>query len=46
MFFMKPFKFFVYTQVYVIDCNVPNTEMAGSNWSIQNKNQNLTILLK
>ena len=28
---MKPFKFFVYAQVYIIDCNVPNTEMAGSN---------------
>ena len=31
MLFMKPFKVFVYIQVYVIDYDVTNTEMVDSN---------------
>ena len=31
MLFMKPFKFFGYIQVYVMDYYVMNTEMAESN---------------
>ena len=31
MLFMKLFKFFVYVQIYVIDYNVTNMEMAETN---------------
>ena len=31
MLFMKPFKFFVHVQVYVMDYDIMNTEMEESN---------------
>ena len=46
---MKPLKFFVYVQVYIMDHDVTNMEIAESNVYVsagQNEYQNLTILLK
>ena len=46
---MKPLKFFVYVQVYIMDHDITNMENAESNVHVfvgQNENQNLTISLK
>ena len=46
---MKPLKFFVYIQIYIMDHDVTNMEVAESNIYVlagQNENQNLTISVK